>query len=108
MTGPAPRGRLFRKYVVVLFVLVGGVLMAASLVELYFSYRETQRAIVREERAKAVAAAGRIEQFLKEIEQQVREFLAWNFAGALSVILLVVTLLVFWLLNQGVARRLRD
>ncbi|HEY1238147.1 MAG TPA: cache domain-containing protein, partial [Solirubrobacterales bacterium] len=44
-----------------------------SLVELYFSYRETQRAIVREERAKAVAAAGRIEQFLKEIEQQVRE-----------------------------------
>lgn len=73
MTGPARRGRLFRKYVVVLFVLVGGVLMAASLVELYFSYRETQRAIVREERAKAVAAAGRIEQFLKEIEQQVRE-----------------------------------
>ena len=73
MRGPARRGRLFRKYVVVLFVLVGGVLMAASLVELYFSYRETQRAIVREERAKAVAAAGRIEQFLKEIEQQVRE-----------------------------------
>ena len=73
MRGSARRGRLFRKYVVVLFVLVGGVLMAASLVELYFSYRETQRAIVREERAKAVAAAGRIEQFLKEIEQQVRE-----------------------------------
>ena len=47
--------------------------MASSLVELYFSYRETQRAIVRVERAKAVAAAARIEQFLKEIEQQVRE-----------------------------------
>src|SRR5678816_4927085 len=55
MTGPARRGRLFRKYVVVLFVVGGGVLMAASLVELYFSYRETQWAIVREERAKAVA-----------------------------------------------------
>ena len=68
-----PRGRLFRKYVVVLLVLVGGVLMASSLVELYFSYRETQRAIVRVERAKAVAAAARIEQFLKEAEQQVRE-----------------------------------
>jgi signal transduction histidine kinase/putative methionine-R-sulfoxide reductase with GAF domain len=68
-----PRGRLFRKYVVVLLVLVGGVLMASSLVELYFSYRETQRAIVLVERAKAVAAASRIEQFLKEIEQQVRE-----------------------------------
>jgi signal transduction histidine kinase/putative methionine-R-sulfoxide reductase with GAF domain len=73
MTEPARSGRLFRKYVAVLLVLVGGVLMAASLVQLYFSYRETQRAIVREERAKAVAAAGRIQQFLSEIEQQVRE-----------------------------------
>jgi signal transduction histidine kinase/DNA-binding response OmpR family regulator len=67
------RGRLFRKYVVVLLVLVGGVLMASSLVELYFAYRETQGAIVRVERAKAVAAAARIEQFLKEVELQVRE-----------------------------------
>ena len=73
MTGPSARGRLFRKYVVVLLVLVGGVLMASSLVELYFSYRETQRAILRVERAKAVAAAAGIEQLLREIEQQVRE-----------------------------------
>src|SRR5262249_40207764 len=74
------RGRLFRKYVVVLLVLMGGVLMASSLVELYFSYRETQRSIVRVERAKAVAAAAgigalltEVEQQLTEIEQQVRE-----------------------------------
>src|SRR5881296_906613 len=73
MRMPGPRGRLFRKYVVVLLVLVGGVLMASSLVELYFSYRETQRGIVRVDRAKAVAAAARIEQFLKEVELQVRE-----------------------------------
>ena len=73
MKMPGPSGRLFRKYVVVLLVLVGGVLMASSRVELYFSYRETQRSIVRVERAKAVAAAAGIEQFLKEIEQQVRE-----------------------------------
>ena len=73
MKSTGSRGRLFRKYVIVLLVLVGGVLMASSLVELYFSYRETQRAIVRVERAKAVAAAARIEQFLKEVEQQVRE-----------------------------------
>jgi GAF domain-containing protein/HAMP domain-containing protein len=70
---PGSGGRLFRKYVVVLLVLVGGVLMASSLVELYFSYRETQRAILRVERAKAVAAAVGIEQFLREVEQQVRE-----------------------------------
>src|SRR5260370_27884568 len=46
--------------------------MASSLVELYFAYRETQDAILRVERAKAVAAAARIEQFLKEVELQVR------------------------------------
>jgi GAF domain-containing protein len=73
MKDPTSRGRLFRKYVVVLVVLVGGVLMASSLVELYLSYRETQRAILRVERAKAIGAAARIEQFLKEIELQVRE-----------------------------------
>jgi GAF domain-containing protein/HAMP domain-containing protein len=73
MKTAGPRGRLFRKYVVVLLVLMGGVLMASSLVELYFSYRETQRSIVRVERAKAVAAAAGIEQLLKEVEQQVRE-----------------------------------
>src|SRR5262247_4309867 len=73
MKTAAPRGRLFRKYVIVLLVLMGGVLMASSLVELYFSYRETQRSIVRVERAKAVAAAAGIEQLLREIEQQVRE-----------------------------------
>ena len=73
MTTGIARGRLFRKYVVVLLVLVGGVLVASSLLELYFAYRETQRGIVRVERAKAVAAAGRIEQFLREVELQVRE-----------------------------------
>ncbi len=67
------QGRLFRKYVVVLLVLVGGVLMASSLVELYFSYRETQRAILRVETANAAAAALRIEQFLREVEAHVRE-----------------------------------
>jgi PAS domain S-box-containing protein len=77
MSGPtpsaAPRHRLLRKYVVVFVGLVGGVLMAASLVELYFAYQATKRAIVREERAKVTAAAAQIERFVKEIERQVRE-----------------------------------
>ncbi|HXU87812.1 MAG TPA: response regulator [Methylomirabilota bacterium] len=73
MKTDAPHGRLVRKYVVVLLLLVGGVLMVSSLVELYFVYRETQLAIVRVQRAKAVGAAGRIEQFLAEVETQVRE-----------------------------------
>jgi ABC-type spermidine/putrescine transport system permease subunit I len=56
----------------------------------------------------ALLGGGKVLMFAMVIEQQVREFLAWNFAGALSVILLAVTLVIFWLLNQGVARRLGD
>ena len=56
----------------------------------------------------ALLGGGKVMMFAMVIEQQVREFLAWNFAGALSVILLAVTLTMFWLLNQGVARHLRD
>jgi putative spermidine/putrescine transport system permease protein len=56
----------------------------------------------------ALLGGGKVLMFAMVIEQQVREFLAWNFAGALSVILLALTLFVFWLLNQGVARRLKD
>jgi len=56
----------------------------------------------------ALLGGGKVMMFAMVIEQQVREFLAWNFAGALSVILLAVTLMMFWLLNKGVARHLRD
>ena len=71
---PAPvRSPLLRKYVRVLLVLVGGMLMLSGLVELYFSYRQTQRAIVDVERAHAAAAASRIEQFLSEVQEQVRD-----------------------------------
>jgi len=69
MTG---RGRLFRKYAAVLILLVGGVLLLSSLVNLYFSYRQTKAALVRLEREQALAAASRIEQFVKGIEGQVR------------------------------------
>ena len=72
MSDRAPRGRLFRKYVLVLLVLVGGVLLVSSLIELYFSYQETKAALVRLEREKAVAAAARIEQFVKDIERHLR------------------------------------
>jgi len=66
------RGRLFRKYVVVFLLLVGGVLLASSAVDLYFSYQETKAALVRIEREQAVAAAARIEQFVQDIERLVR------------------------------------
>jgi signal transduction histidine kinase/DNA-binding response OmpR family regulator len=66
------RGRLFRKYLLVLLLLVGGLLTASSGVELYFSYQENQRALVRVEREKAFAAAETIERFIQEIEHHVR------------------------------------
>src|SRR5215468_11795401 len=72
MSVQTPRGRLFRKYVVFLLLLVGGVLVLSSVVQLYFSFRENEAALGRVQREKAVAAAAKIEQFIKEIERQVR------------------------------------
>jgi len=72
MSDRPARGRLFRKYVVVFLFLVGGVLLVSSAVELYFSYQETKAALVRIEHEQAVAAAARIEQFVQDIERQVR------------------------------------
>ena len=60
MKQPKSRGRLFGKYVAVILLLVGGILLVSSLTDLYFSYEETKKAIVRTEREKAVAAGERI------------------------------------------------
>jgi signal transduction histidine kinase/DNA-binding response OmpR family regulator len=72
MSDARPQGRLFRKYVVFLVALVGGVLTASGLVELYLTYHDTKRAVISVQREKALAAAERIEQFVKEIERHVR------------------------------------
>jgi HAMP domain-containing protein len=72
MSAAARTGKLFWKYVVVFVVLVGGLLVGSGLVELYFSYQEAQRGLVRLEREKALAAAERIERFVLEIERQLR------------------------------------
>ncbi len=66
-----PRGRLFRKYVLLFVTLVSGALLASGLIEIYFSYQENKTALVRVQREKAEAAAAKIEQFVKEIERQI-------------------------------------
>jgi signal transduction histidine kinase len=66
-----PRGKLFRKYVVLFVTLVSGALLASGLMEIYFSYQENKRALVRIQREKALAAASKIERFVKEIERQI-------------------------------------
>jgi signal transduction histidine kinase/CheY-like chemotaxis protein/putative methionine-R-sulfoxide reductase with GAF domain len=65
-------GGLFRKYLVFLLILVGGLLSVSSAVELYFSYQETKQSIVRLERTKALAAASEIERYLRQIVQHLR------------------------------------
>jgi signal transduction histidine kinase len=66
-----PRGRLFRKYVVLFASLVSAALLTSGLVELYFSYRENLAAVVALQREQAAGAAGRIEAFVRDIERQV-------------------------------------
>ena len=40
------QGRLLRKYALVFGALVGGTLIAGSLVQLYFSYQQSQAAVL--------------------------------------------------------------
>jgi Cache domain len=65
------RRSLFQKYVVVLVLLLSGALLASGLVQLYFSYEETQSSLVVLQAEKASGAASRIEAFLGEIQRQV-------------------------------------
>jgi signal transduction histidine kinase len=68
-----PRTGLFLKYAIPMVVLASGGLLVNSLVDGYFSYQENKAALARVQREKAVTAAVRIEQFVREIEHQ----LAW-------------------------------
>jgi len=67
------RPGLFLKYAVPLVILVSGALVVSGLVEIWFSYRENKEALSRIQHEKAVSAAIRIEQFVRELERQ----LAW-------------------------------
>ena len=66
-----PRGRLFRKYVVLFASVVSAALLTSGLVELYFSYRENLAALVALQREQATGAAAKIEAFVRDIERQV-------------------------------------
>jgi signal transduction histidine kinase/HAMP domain-containing protein len=79
-TGPAAaappphshRGRLFRKYLLLIMTLVGLALLASGAISLVFSYRETSAALASLQREKAVGAAARIEQYLRQVTQQLQ------------------------------------
>jgi hypothetical protein len=65
------RGRLFRRYFLLILALVCGALLISGGVGLYFSYQENKLALANLQHEKALAAATRIEQFVLQIEQQL-------------------------------------
>jgi len=65
------RGRLFRRYFVLILVLVSGALLVSSAIAVYFSYQENKAALASLQHEKAVAAAARIESFITQIERQL-------------------------------------
>ncbi|HYQ99095.1 MAG TPA: GAF domain-containing protein [Casimicrobiaceae bacterium] len=78
MTASAPqapprtfRGRLFRKYLLLILVLVGGALLTSGAVSIYFGYQENKAAIGTLQSEKAIGAASRIEQYIDRITQQL-------------------------------------
>jgi len=67
----AHRGRLFRKYLLLILTLVTGALLTSGAISVYFSYQEIKAALSNLQREKAIAAASRIEQYIHQIEQQL-------------------------------------
>src|SRR5450631_810967 len=65
------RGRLFRKYLILILTLVTGALLASGAISVYFSYQEIKTALSNLQHEKAVAAASRIEQYIEQIVKQL-------------------------------------
>ena len=64
-------GRLFRKYLLLILTLVSGALLVSGGISVYFSYQEQKSALGDLQHEKAIAAASRIEQYIRQIEQQL-------------------------------------
>ena len=67
----AHRGRLFRKYLLLILTLITAALLASGAISIYFSYQEIKAALSNLQHEKALAAASRIEQYIHQIEQQL-------------------------------------
>src|ERR1700674_5585520 len=65
------RSRLFIKYVTLFVAVVSLALVANGAFEIWFSYRENKASLINIQHEQAQAAAGKIEQFITEIESQV-------------------------------------
>src|SRR6201987_6265991 len=65
------RSRLFIKYLALCVAVVSLALIANGAFDFFFSYNEQKASLVRIQREQAEAAAGKIGQFISEIESQV-------------------------------------
>ena len=65
------RSKLFIKYVALFVAVVLLALVANGAFEILFSYQEHKASLINIQREQAEAAAGKIEQFITEIERQV-------------------------------------
>ena len=70
----AARRSIYRKYLALIIALVAGALVVSGAIGIYFSYLETRNSLISLADEKAASAASRIEQFVREIENQV----AWT------------------------------
>jgi signal transduction histidine kinase len=70
-SGAGTRRRLFTKYVALFVGVVGIALLTNGIFEVFFYYREHKAALIRIQHEQAVAAAAKISQFIKEIENQI-------------------------------------
>src|SRR5499427_427327 len=74
-TTPLPRrtsrGRLFRKYLLLIMSLVTIALLASGAMSVWFTYQETKASLASLQHEKALAAASRIEQYIGSIERQL-------------------------------------
>ena len=76
------KGSLFRKYAAVMMLLVGGALAVGGVFELIFNYLESRAQTDQKQSVEARAAAARIEQYLKGVEQQVFDISSLPWATA--------------------------
>ena len=65
------RNRLFWKYFIPIFALVCGALAASGAIGLYFSYQENRAGLLALEKIIVTAEAGRIREFIRQIEHQL-------------------------------------
>lgn len=67
----APRGKLFRKYLLSFAAVAAAALIVNGVLDAWFSYTEQRRLLIAIQREQADSAAAKIAQFIGEIERQI-------------------------------------